>query len=606
MAEKLPQAKIQFKPKWCAFPGAAQLDPLDPMFPALGKAFIQEQTKLFGTDHWYTADPFHESAPPSKDPAYLPAVARTILDTLKSADPDAKIAMQTWSMREPIVTAIPPDRILMLDLEGHKWTSSKGFWDRPWVAGVLLNFGGRGFIGGDVGAALDAPSALLNNPKAGHLQGVGIFPEASLLEPVYFDAALEAAWHSQAPDPKQWLQDYAHARYGVLPTEASAAWELLGKTVYTGDSGCLESPLALRPSLGSEHSSFGGELKRHYEGTAVWQAWEMLQAASPQLKSVDPYQYDLVDLGRQCLSDLTLALRHDLKKAVDSGDAEKVKLATDKFFDLATDMDKLLGTRREFLLGAWLASAKAWGTNDAEKRLYEHNARWQITVWGPNVAQSGLDDYSNRQWSGLISGYYIPRWKKYLDHLRDKPADPGFNKALNQWEYDWCDGTESYPTTPSGDAIEISGRLLKKWKPVMAEVYQRYDVKKLKPIGVDAVTVGSLDLKKPAWTPADCSEDFRDWNLDVSSIVKMPGTYSITFAYSSGAHALKIESVRLVQKDRQDVTETHDGWTGIENRSNVYKLRVERIDAGEPVILRMRVATDAGTDSSGVIKIAAE
>jgi alpha-N-acetylglucosaminidase len=606
LAEKYPNAKIQFKPKWCAFPGAAQLDPLDPMFPALGKTFIEEQTKLFGTDHWYTADPFHESAPPSKDPAYLPAVAKTILNTLESADPDAKIAMQTWSMREPIVTAIPPDRILMLDLEGHKWSGSKGFWDRPWVAGGILNFGGRGFISGNVKEVLAAPSTLLQNPKAGHLTGVGIFPEASQLEPVYFDALLEAAWYSQPPDPKKWIADYARARYGSLPPAAADAWEQLGETVYASDQHCLESPLCLRPSLGSDHSSFGGELQRPYEGPAVWLAWMTLLTASPELKNVDTYQYDVVDVGRQCLSDLTLALRHDLKKAVDSGDPEKVKVATDKFLDLAKDMDTLLGTRREFLLGTWLESAKAWGTTDAEKKLYEHNARWQITVWGPNVQSSGLDDYSNRQWSGLISGYYIPRWKKFLDHLRENRTDAGFNKALNTWEYDWCDGTETYPTTPAGDPVKTSAQLLMKWQPVMAEAYQRYDVHKLKPIGVDTVAPEAVTLKKPEWTPAVCDEQFRDWNLDVSSIVKNAGSYTITFEYKSGGKALKIESVQLIQKDRQTVTDTHDGWTGLENRQNVYHLKVERVDANEPCIMRARVATDGGSDSNGVITIKAE
>jgi alpha-N-acetylglucosaminidase len=607
LAKKFPNARIQFKPKWCAFPGAAQLDPLDPMFPALGKTFIEEQTKLFGTDHWYTADPFHESAPPSKDPAYLPAVAKTILDTLESADPDAKIAMQTWSMRKPIVTAIPPDRILMLDLEGHKWAASDGFWDRPWVAGVLLNFGGRGFIGGNVAEALSAPSTLLKNPRAGHLTGVGIFPEASGLDPIYYDAALEAAWYDTPPDPQKWIQDYALSRYGSLPDPAAKAWELLGKTVYASNQNCLESVLCLRPHLVTSTSTFGGDLVRPYKPAVVWDAWSMLQSISPQLGAMDTYRYDLVDVGRQCLSDLTLALQHEVQKAYESGDPEKFRTATARFLDLAKDMDTLLGTRREFLLGRWIADARKWGTTDAEKQLYEKNARWQITVWGPNVQSSGLDDYSNRQWSGLISGYYMPRWEKFYDHLTQSPDDAGFNKKLNQWENDWCDGTESYPTEPSGDAVEISGRLLKKWEPVREDVYQRFDIARVKPIGADAVTAGPVSLRKPAWTDADCSTDFRDWNLDVSNQIKTSGSYTVTFEYKSGSHALKIESVELIQQNRPPMaSDKHDGWTGIENHGNVYHLKVDAIDPQSPVILRAHVATDGGADSSGVIRITAE
>jgi alpha-N-acetylglucosaminidase len=607
MAEKFPNAKIQFKPKWCDFPGAAQLDPLDPMFPALGKTFIEEETKLFGTDHWYTADPFHESAPPSKDPAYLPAVAKTILDTLESADPDAKIAMQTWSMRKPIVTAIPPERILMLDLEGHKWAGSEGFWGRPWVAGVILNFGGRSFIGGDVGDKLSAPFALMKNPKAGHLAGVGFFPEGSCTDPIYFDATLEATWHNEPPDTARWIQDYALSRYGSLPKQAADAWSLLGKTAYASDQHCLESVLCLRPSIATHNSTFGGELNRPYDPPSVWQAWDMLQSASPAIGTLDTYRYDLVDLGRQCLSDLTLALQHDIEKAYESGDPEKLKAASAKFLDLAADMDSLVGTRKEFLLGNWIESAKAWGTTDAEKQLYEKNARWQITVWGPNLAQSGLDDYSNRQWAGLISGYYIPRWKQFLDHLADKSDNAAFSKALTKWEYQWCDGTEKYPTTPAGDAIEISDRLLKKWQPVMTEAYTRYDIRKIKPIGVDAVAPGPITLKSAAWTPNDCCEEFRDWSLNVSSQIKSAGNYSVTFQWKSGSHALKIESVEVIQKDRPPIaSDKHDGWTGIENRANVFHLQVDAFDINLPLILRMKTSTAGGTDSSGVIQIAAE
>ena len=41
--------------------------------------------------------------------------------------------------------------------------------------------------------------------------------------------------------------------------------------------------------------------------------------------------------------------------------------------------DVLLATDRNYLLGSWVASARAKATNEAEASLYEHNARELIT-----------------------------------------------------------------------------------------------------------------------------------------------------------------------------------------------------------------------------------
>ena len=67
--------------------------------------------------------------------------------------------------------------------------------------------------------------------------------------------------------------------------------------------------------------------------------------------------------------------------------------------------------------------SKALATTDAESRLYEFNARNQITLWGPDGGFIFLDivsfcnysllgqilDYAGKQWSGMVSDYYIPR-----------------------------------------------------------------------------------------------------------------------------------------------------------------------------------------------------
>ena len=61
------------------------------------------------------------------------------------------------------------------------------------------------------------------------------------------------------------------------------------------------------------------------------------------------------------------------------------------FLTLILDMDDVLYTDEHFLLGRWLESAKALATNEDQRKLYEYNARNQITLWGPDANVSCED-----------------------------------------------------------------------------------------------------------------------------------------------------------------------------------------------------------------------
>jgi alpha-N-acetylglucosaminidase len=632
LKEKHPEARIQFKPNWCdVFASAAQLDPLDPLFKQMGKTFIEEQTRLFGTNHWYAADPFHESAPPSNAPDYLPAVAKNVLDTMESADPDAKIAMQTWSLREPLVRNIPEDRILLLALVGGGWQHTSGFWGRPWIAGALHNYGGRIFTGGNVSAVLGNALKTREDPAAGKLDGIGMFPEATQQNPVYYDAATEIAWHSTVPDYKTWMQQYVRSRYPAESPDATAAWDILAQTVYNrgAESGSAESPICSRPALIVDRAAPNASMHRHYNVPALWDAWAKLQAAAPKLGTVDTYQYDLVDLARQCLTDLSIPVQRDITAAYRTGNAEKLREAAARFLDLAQDMDTLLGTRKEFLLGTWIDDAKHWATTDAERRLYERNARLQVTVWGPSAPGALLFDYSDRQWSGLIRGYYMPRWQKFIDYLAtqpqgkdrftgqglhesyNRPADDAnpFYAGLAKWEQDWCDGTEPYPAAPQGDPVATAAKLLAKWGPQKDTAFARFNPETMEAgaSGDAAIysNVAAITLKRPAWTPAECSKSGSIWNLDAGNSITAPGTYTITLAYTSGDSALTIQSVAVLQGDREIASDRHAGWTGDENRRNTYTLTLDKVDTTKPRIVQIRARTASSTNSRGQITIEA-
>ncbi|PSL33950.1 alpha-N-acetylglucosaminidase TIM-barrel domain-containing protein [Dyadobacter jiangsuensis] len=502
LIEKQPQASIVKKSVWFHVgPGTAQLDPTDPLFAQMTQTFLEEQTRLFGTDHLYAADPFHEGEPPRKDTAYLAAVGKQIFETTTAVDPKAVIAMQTWSMRKPIVEAIPADRILMLDLNSAKWKNSGAFWGRPWVAGIIHNFGGNSAMGGDLDAVLARfPNLLQQKSQTRALAGIGMFPEASEHNPVIYEAASEMAWHRQQPDTKQWLASYLVARYGSADAPVSACWDTLLHTVYGkhGVETFRESAICARPALTVNGASPNGALnsEKNYPFHSLWPAVGLLQQASASIQKTETYRYDLVDLMRQSMADLAIPLQRRLAKAYTDGDKAAFELESRRFLDLLDDFDALLGTRQDFLLGKWIADARAIGVTEAEKDLYEKNARSLVTIWGPYHPQAIQYDYSARQWNGLVRTFYKPRWEMFIVFLKNelekaagtrykeeninhrfkRPANEAndFYKMISRWEADWGDKHDlTLAAQPQGDEIGVVGRLFKKWGPVAAEVYSK-------------------------------------------------------------------------------------------------------------------------------------
>jgi alpha-N-acetylglucosaminidase len=55
-------------------------------------------------------------------------------------------------------------------------------------------------------------------------------------------------------------------------------------------------------------------------------------------------------------------------------------------------------------------------TLEEMQKVFLFAAKNQITLWGPNAE---INDYSAREWSGLVGDYYYGRWNLYFDMLFD-------------------------------------------------------------------------------------------------------------------------------------------------------------------------------------------
>jgi alpha-N-acetylglucosaminidase len=264
-------------------------------------------------------------------------------------------------------------------------------------------------------------------------------------------------------DLKQWLEFYTVNRYGVLDSNAVKAWEILRQTAYNGKTirDGAESIITGRPTFDS--STVWTRTRLNYNPGELLPAWELMIAATGKCRNSDGFQYDLVDLTRQVMANYADTIHAQLVRAYRNRDSEVFKKYSDQFLQLITDMDSLLGTRKDFLLGKWISDARSFGNNEEEKALYERNARDLITLWGD--ANSPLHEYSNRQWNGLLNDFYKARWKIFFTAVTDslesgKNFDPAaFGKYISNWEWDWVNKRSDYPVEPAGNAVDEALRI---------------------------------------------------------------------------------------------------------------------------------------------------
>lgn len=79
-------------------------------------------------------------------------------------------------------------------------------------------------------------------------------------------------------------------------------------------------------------------------------------------------RYDLVDMTRQSLSKLANQIYLDAVTSFQDKDLQALRSNSQKFLELIVDIDELLATDDNFLLGTWLESAKKLAVNTEEEK----------------------------------------------------------------------------------------------------------------------------------------------------------------------------------------------------------------------------------------------
>lgn len=469
--------------RWCGYPRPAFLQPADPRFGEIAARYYAALERHCGKARYYSCDPFHEGG--STAGVDLPTAGRAILGAMKQASPDAVWVLQAWQAnpRPAMIDSLPARDVLVLDLNSEsrpqwgepasEWYRPAGYGPHPWVYCMLLNFGGNVGLYGKMDYVVEGWYDAQEHPRAGQtLAGAGFTPEGIENNPVMFELLTELPWRAERFTREAWLPGYLRARYGRADADVEAAWELLANSVYacpksSTQEGTHESVFCARPVLDFTQTSAFAATSDYYDPQQVVRAARRMLAAAERLRGCDHFEYDLTDIVRQAVAEAGRLQQKAVAAAYRAGDREAFAAASQRFLRLILLQDRLLGTRSEFRVGRWIASARALGHTEAEKALLEWNARVQITTWGDRNAADGggLRDYAHKEWNGILRDLYHTRWKLWFELLQrrmegEKVPDIDFYPI----EEAWAKASNPYPAAPSGDCIATA-------REVFAEVF---------------------------------------------------------------------------------------------------------------------------------------
>lgn len=421
---------VQNPGKWCSFTRPAFLQPTDQRFPEIARLYYQEQEKLFGKADFYSMDPFHEGG--NTQGVDLNAAGKAIWRAMKSENPKAVWVMQAWQAnpRREMIENIPLKDLLILYLDAETvpdWkdeTSThiykNGYGDKQWLYCMLLNYGGNVGLYGRMDWLIDGYYQARKSSFGSTMEGVGLTMEGIENNPVMYELLCELPWRQNSFAKEDWIEDYIKARYGHADADISAAWKILGSTSYNCKvprQGMVESIFCARPSRHVESVSSWAGSARYYDPDDLIQAAQLFAKAKERFAGNKNYNYDLADIMRQANAEKGWKLYQKMILALDNQDVDRFRQRSTAFLDLLLAQDSLLASHPEFNVTTWIEMARSLGQTEAEKDLYEWNARTQITVWGNRMAadEGGLHDYAHKEWAGILRDFYYKRWKIWID-----------------------------------------------------------------------------------------------------------------------------------------------------------------------------------------------
>ncbi|KAK0934967.1 hypothetical protein LTR29_013464 [Friedmanniomyces endolithicus] len=534
IGQHYPNASFVNGSQWNGFPlqntNVTFLEPFDPLFTTLQTSFISKQATAFGNvSSIYTLDQYNENNPYSGDLGYLRNVTSNTIASLKAADPNAVWLLQGWlfyssatfwtnARIEAYLGGVANADMIILDLFSEsqpQWQRTNSYYGKPWIWCELHDYGGNMGLYGQVENVTVNPIQALANASS-TMVGMGLTMEGQEGNEIMYDILLDQAWSSTPLSSSTYFHDWVTARYhgpATLPAGLYSAWESMRKTVYNNTQ--INVANAVTKSIFELAPNTTGLLNRtghhpttiQYNPAVLVQAWNDFYGAAAQEPSLwdnPAYTFDLTDITRQVMADAFYPLYTAFVAASNHSNSATYNATTaaqtgQQLITLLSSLDALLaasGHPEHYSLAYWMAEARAWASSSSLSNItsavttnasyattqqmanfYEYNARNQITLWGPT---GEISDYASKQWAGLISSYYVPRWSLFVEYTLNgstaaNGANPALSAALLAFEQGWqtqiwgdAEG-ESYVLASGGGELQrVVARVVEGWPGVFA------------------------------------------------------------------------------------------------------------------------------------------
>jgi len=462
--------KLLHSKEWYGFTRTYFLKPWENTFEAYGRIFLDKQRKLLGESCYYSFDAFCEHEIPSAKSKYINNLAK-VVDRLHSEISDSYTLITRPSINHKLLSEFSKNNILLIIEENEDVIPGYSY-----VLGNKAHLADRTVLEGSLKKLAEFSYSDEVTKKPG-LCGLALTSEGYAQNPMYYDLAFDMMTAQKDVNLDDFISSYASRRWGSDYKEVA---KILSETCYGDyDIPHLGSAVAARPAVLLNHTAPYDIVTTPYDNKELLRAVEIL--IKNEIES-DAYLYDVCDILRQVLSNLSLDTFDKAIERYKKHDADLYEKHSNNFLEILSDLNRLLLTRPEFSLKARVDSARALAKTDEEKNFYEVIALSQISIYG-HIDKAQLYDYAWKEWGGFVDTYYAVRWRKFfellaenffrLKHVPEKTKkqlngrntfnDDYFYVDMAKYERTWITQEEVVATSDE-DTLTVARELIEKYK----------------------------------------------------------------------------------------------------------------------------------------------